>query len=182
MRGREKEDDKWVAWKHWFFKTLCCRKWDPFQGPRMGPGTLGNELSKETHALTKQEILLGRGTQAESNRVRSLRRTVLPRSCSLGFYGDGISFQVVFSQWFWLRVLPEGTLIASPSQDGCQQEGFWEVVEHMVSPFDLSQTLPIGGGLLVSCSLPGPPVLKQLMQMVTQVLGQGGRFQSVCFP
>ena len=60
--------------------------------------TLGNELSKETHALTKQEILLGRGTQAESNRVRSLRRTVLPRSRSLGFYGDGISFQVVFSQ------------------------------------------------------------------------------------
>ena len=52
----------------------------------------------------------------------------------------------------------------------------------MVSPFDLSRTLPIGGGLLVSCSLPGPPVLKQLMQMVTQVLGQGGRFQSVCFP
>ena len=27
---------------------------------------------------------------------------------SLGFYGDGISFQVVFSQSFWLRVLPGG--------------------------------------------------------------------------
>ena len=24
------------------------------------------------------------------------------------------------------------------SQDGCQQEGFWEVVGHVVSPFDLS--------------------------------------------
>ena len=24
------------------------------------------------------------------------------------------------------------------SQDGCQREGFWEVVGHMVSPFDLS--------------------------------------------
>ena len=23
------------------------------------------------------------------------------------------------------------------SQDGCQQEGFWEVVGHVVSPFDL---------------------------------------------
>ena len=31
-------------------------------------------------------------------------------------------------------------------------------------------------------SLPGPPVVKQLMQMVTMVPGQGGRFQSVCFP
>ena len=41
--------------------------------------TLKNELSKETHALTKQEILLGRGTQAESSRVREPRRTALPR-------------------------------------------------------------------------------------------------------
>ena len=50
------------------------------------------------------------------------------------------------------------------------------------SLFDLSQILLVGGGLLVPCSLPGPPVVKQLMQMVTVVPGQGGRFQSVCFP
>ena len=62
-------------------------------------------------------------------------------------------------------------------QDGCQREGFWGVVGHVVSPFDLSQTLPVGGGLLVPCSLPGPPVKKQVMQMVTTVPGQGGRFQ-----
>ena len=66
------------------------------------------------------------------------------------------------------------------SQDGGQR-GFWEVVGHVVSPFDLSRTLPVGGGLLVPCSLAGPPV-KQLMQMVTMVPGQGGWFQSVCFP
>ena len=40
------------------------------------------------------------------------------------------------------------------SPDGCQREGFWEVVGHVVSPFDLSQTLLVGGGLLVPCSLP----------------------------
>ena len=68
------------------------------------------------------------------------------------------------------------------SQDGCQREGFWEVVGQVVSPFDLSQTLLVGGGLLVPCSLPEPPVIKQLMQMVTMVPGQGGWFQSVCFP
>ena len=56
------------------------------------------------------------------------------------------------------------------------------MIRHVVSPFDLSQTLPVGGGLLVQCSLPGPPVLKQPMQIVTMVPGQGGRFQSVCFP
>ena len=99
---------------------------------------------------------------------------------SLQFYGDGISFWVVFSQPFWLRVPPGGACLVQPS--GRQREGFWEVVGHVMSPFDLSRTLPVGGGLLVPCSLPGPPVVKQLMQMVTVVSGQGGRFQSVCFP
>ena len=51
---------------------------------------------------------------------------------------------------------------------------------HTVSPFDLSLTLPVGGGLLVPYSLSGSPVIKQLMQLVTMVLGQGGWFQSVC--
>ena len=85
----------------------------------------------------------------------------------LANYSDSESFLVVHALF---------------SQDGCQRGGFWEVVGHVVSPFDLSQTLPVGGGLLVPCSLPEPPVVKQVMQMVTMVPGQGGRFQSVCFP
>ena len=32
------------------------------------------------------------------------------------------------------------------SQDGCQREGFWEVVRPVVSPFNLSQTRLVGGG------------------------------------
>jgi len=39
------------------------------------------------------------------------------------------------------------------SQDGCRREGFWGVDGHVVSPFDLSRTLPVGGGLLVRYSL-----------------------------
>ena len=39
------------------------------------------------------------------------------------------------------------------SQDGCQREGFWEVVGPGVSPLDLSRALPVGGGLLVPYSL-----------------------------
>ena len=51
---------------------------DPFQGPKLGSClTLGNELSEETHVLTKQEILLGKGTRVESSRVKELRRTAL---------------------------------------------------------------------------------------------------------
>ena len=49
----------------------------------------------------------------------------------------------------------------------------------MASPFDLSRTLPVGGGFLAPCSLPGRPVIKQLSEMVTIVPVQGGRFQSV---
>ena len=52
----------------------------------------------------------------------------------------------------------------------------WEVVGYMASHFDLSQTLPVGGGLLVPSSLPGPPVIKLLTQMVSMVPGQGGQF------
>ena len=65
---------------------------------------------------------------------------------------------------------------ASLSQDGCYREGFWEVDGPAVSPVDLSGTLPGGGGVLVPYSLSGSPVVKQLMQMVTMVPGQGGRF------
>ena len=48
---------------------------------------------------------------------------------------------------------------------------------HAVSPFDLSRTLPGGGGLLAPYSLPGSPVIKQLMLMVTKGPDQGGWFQ-----
>ena len=58
--------------------AMCCRKGDPFQGPKLGSClTLGDELSEETHVLTKQEILLGKGTWVESSRVREPRRTAL---------------------------------------------------------------------------------------------------------
>ena len=48
--------------------------------------------------------------------------------------------------------------------------------------FRLSQTLPVGGGLLVPYSLSGSPVIKQLMQMVTMVLGHGGRVSVSMLP
>ena len=57
-------------------------------------------------------------------------------ACSLGFYGDGVSFQVVSGQSFLLRVLLDGAHIAQPRWTparrilggGSQQEGFWELV------------------------------------------------------
>ena len=61
-----------------------------------------------------KEILLGKGTWVESSRIRDPRRAALPHGWQLGFYGDGISFWVVFSQSFWFRVLPGGTGLVQP--------------------------------------------------------------------
>ena len=87
--------------------------------------------------LTKQGILLEKGTWAESSRVRdpgamlchmahSPTRFMLMElvsRLSLANHPDSESFLVVHTLF---------------SQDGCQREGFWEVVGHVVSPFDLS--------------------------------------------
>ena len=99
---------------------------------------------------------------------------------SLRFYGDGLVSRLSLAN----HSDSESFLVvhALLSQNGCHKEGFWEVVGCVVSPFDLSQTLPVGRGLLVPCSLARPPVVKQLMKMVTVVPGQGEQFQSVCFP
>ena len=53
--------------------------------------------------LTKQETLLGRDSWVESRRVREPRNPgglLCHMAYSLGFYGDGVSFQVVFGQSF----------------------------------------------------------------------------------
>ena len=161
---------------------FCCRKGDTCQGLKLGSClTLRNELSKdseETHVLTKQDFI-GKGPPGRDSRVREPRRTALPRgSGSKSWWW--ISFWVVLSQSFWLRVLPGSACLVQPR---------WMPVKSILGggqtygvSFDLSRTLLGGGGLLVLCSLPGPPVVRQLMQMAIMVPGQGGRFWSVCFP
>ena len=161
--------------------TICYRKGDPFQGLKLSSClTLGNELSEETHVLTKQEILLGQSTRVESSRVREPRRTVLLRGSQSGFMVMGL-----VSRWSLANHSNSGSFLVVHtllSQDGFWREGFWEVDRHAVSPFNHSQTLPVGGGLLVPYSLLGSPVIKQLMQVVTMVPGQGGRFNQCVSP
>ena len=78
--------------------------------------------------LTKQEILLGKGTRVESSRERK-----------------------------------PGELLCCVAHN-VQAE----------SLLNLSRILPVGGGLFFPYSLSGSPAIKQLMQMVTMVPGQGG--------
>ena len=75
-----------------FHLLLCsyCRKGvgGPFQGPKGGSClTRGKELTEETHVLTKQETVLGRGAWVESSRVGDLRRTALPHSLQSWTHG-----------------------------------------------------------------------------------------------
>lgn len=74
----------------------CCKKGVLFQGLRVGSClTTGNDLSEETYMLTKQEILWGRGPPGK----RAVGRGLLCHmTCSLRFYGDGITFRVFFGQ------------------------------------------------------------------------------------
>ena len=91
----------------------CCSKEDPFQGPKLDSClTLRNELSEETHVLTKQETVLGMGTWVESSRVREPRRTALPHG--LQSYGDGIIFQDVLANHSDSRVLFGGARLVWP--------------------------------------------------------------------
>ena len=78
------------VWVDTFTGWICCRKGDPFQGLKLGSClTLENELSEETYVLTKQEILLGKGTWAESRRARESRRTAV---------SHGLQSRVL---WWW---------------------------------------------------------------------------------
>ena len=95
---------------------------------------------------------------------------------SLGFSGNGINFQIVFGQSFWLKCLSWWCTHCSARMDASERtSGMWS--DTVVSPFDLSWTLLVGGGLLVPFPLLGPPVVKQLIPIVTVVPGQGGQFQ-----
>ena len=154
-------------------------------GPLPGPktGLLSNTLKwiaiRDTCADKAKDFIgkghpggeqQGKGTQEDCSvtwlAVLAFMVTGLVSVLSLANHSDSGSFLVAHT---WL------------SQDGGQQERFWEVVGHLASPFDLSGILPVGGGLLVPCSLLEPPVIKYLMQIVTVVSGQNGWFQSVCF-
>ena len=107
--------------------------------------TLGNELSKETHVPTKQEILLGRGALVESSRVRETRRTALPRGSVLGFMVmglvSGLSLHLIQNPSWW-RVHCSAKMDASE-----KDSGRW--LDVTFGPF-----------LNSSCFLPGPPVVK----------------------
>ena len=59
------------------------------------------------------------------------------------------------------------------SQGGFQREGFWEAGRTYGLVSSLSFDLSVGGGLLIPCSLPGPPVVRLFRQIVTVLPWRG---------
>ena len=155
----------------------CWRKGDPFQGLRPGSNPWKWIVWEDTHADRARDFTgkgclggeqEGKGTQEDSATWLVVLRFMvmgLVSGLSLASHSDSRSFLV-----------PHALL----HQEGFQR-GFC-LVGHLASPFNLSGILLVSGSLLVLCSLPGSPVIKELMRMVTMVLGQGGVFQSVFFP
>ena len=71
-------------------------------------------MSEETHVLTKQEILLGKDTRADSSRVRGPRRTALPRLTVLGFMVMGLVSRLSLANHSDSRVFPGGASLVQP--------------------------------------------------------------------
>ena len=110
---------RWASHTRVKLLEICCRKGDPFQGPKLGTClTLGNESSEEMHVLTKQEILLGMGARVESSRVREPRRTAPPH----GSQSPGFMLKGLVSGWSLANHSNSESFLvahASLSQDGC---------------------------------------------------------------
>ena len=159
----------------------CCRKGHPFQGPNLGSFlTLGNELSKERHVLTKQKTLSGSDTWVESSRVRGPRRTALPHGSQPQVLWDCMGMRLVsgLSLASLARLmfgLAQGASWWLPhlSQDRFQCQGFWETAP-LLPPMGPTQILQVSfqGStmylILATC---------QLRQAVIIVPGQGGKCQ-----
>ena len=83
-----------------------------FQEGRLLPGPETGLLSNTRKWIVqgdtcadKARYFIGKGNPGEQ---------LCHMAFSLGFYADGISFWVVFSQSFWLRVLPGGARLVQP--------------------------------------------------------------------
>ena len=99
---------------------------------------------------------------------------------SLRFYGDGISFRVVFGQSFYFRIFPGGARIAKPRwmlARGILGSGWTRGVSFR--PFLNSFGC---WWLLVPYSLPGSPVINNLCKWLLWCLARVGGFNQCASP
>ena len=103
--------------------------------------------------LTKQETSLGRHTGEQEGEGAQGDRSALRLAVS-GFMVKGFVSRFSLATRSASGSFLVHTWIPATKIPGGYMD--W----HFLSTFDLSQVLPVGGGLLVLCSLPGSPVVK----------------------
>ena len=81
--------------------SLCCRKGDPFQGPKLGSClTLRNELSEETHA-DKVRDFIGKGHLGGEQEGQGTQE-----NCSAAWLAVlGFMVMGLVSRWLWPIIL-----------------------------------------------------------------------------
>ena len=135
-------------------KQCCCGRGDTFQGPRVGSClTVRNELSEETCA-DKTRDFIGKGHPGGEQQGQGTQENSSATWLAvLGFMGMELVSGLSLAKSFWLRVLPGDTRIAQPRWMPARRilGGGWTR--------GVSWTLSVSAGLLVPCSLPGPPVV-----------------------
>ena len=104
----------------------CC-KGDTFQGPKLGSClTFRNELFEETHVLTKQEPLLGRGPPGGEQEGKGAQE-----KCSATWLAvPGFMVMGLLSGLSLANPSDSGSFLVAHallSQDTCQRGGLWEV-------------------------------------------------------
>ena len=104
--------------------TICCRKGDPFQDPKLGSClTLGNELSEETHIADKARDFIGKGHPGGEQEGKGTQE-----NCSVTWLAvSGFMVMGLVSGLFLANHSDSESFLVVQAlfgQDRCQREGF----------------------------------------------------------
>ena len=166
------------------------------EGPLQGPesGLLSNTLKWIVQGDTctdKAKGFIGKGCQGREQQGKGTQENCSTSWLAVsGFMEVGLVFRLSLANHLacahiWFHSRPSLVAHAYLSEDGFQHKGFWEVGRTYYGlasapSFWPSQILLVGfgGSLSVPCSLSGPPVVRQFMQVVIFMPGQGEWFWS----
>ena len=167
----------------WFLAIIwcCCRKGDPLPGPETGLLSHARKwIVQGDTCADKARDFIGKGhLDGEQEGKGTQENCSVTWLAVLGFMVMGLVSHVVFSQSFWLRVLPSGACLVQPRWmpdrrilGGGRTDGvsFW--------PFLISS----GWWRLISSLFLTRTCCPKTTHANSMVPGQGGRFQSACFP
>ena len=155
VTGEEREGTFWINDSVLYF---CCRKGDPFLGPRLSSClTLRNGLSNKKHSADKARDFIVKGHPSGEQEGKWTQETCLPCGLQSLVLGDIMSRFSLINHSGSRSFLWYTHCLAKMDSS---KEDCGRLVGLLASLVDLSRTPVVGGGLLVPCSLLGPPDVK----------------------